>query len=166
MSITFRCEHCHKNVQAPDSAGGRRGKCPYCDQSSYIPAPVSEDELVPLAPIDEAEERQRAEKIKELMESEHDLIAETGGEAEASAEQMENPTTADLYHFVVNYVLDMAGGRLEQAEVNAKKLIKFGPIGTHAVEDFMTDKAVEPTLDYIPKNVRKGFLKDLYKRLK
>lgn len=85
MSITFRCEHCDKQIEAPDSAGGKRGKCPYCHQSNYIPRPVSEDELVPLAPIDEDQERRQQEEIDRLMKVERELRAEAGGRPERRA---------------------------------------------------------------------------------
>ena len=80
MTITFRCEHCHKEVKAPDSAGGKRGKCPHCGQTSYIPSPVSEEDVLPLAPLDSAEERQRRKEIQALLEQERELRAELGGE--------------------------------------------------------------------------------------
>jgi len=38
MTIKFHCEHCRRLVQAPDSAGGRRGTCPHCQGSNFIPA--------------------------------------------------------------------------------------------------------------------------------
>ena len=54
MTVKFRCEKCHKTVEAPDSAAGKRGKCPYCGAMSYIPSPDVEE--IPLAPIDESDE--------------------------------------------------------------------------------------------------------------
>ncbi len=36
-SIRFPCEHCGKMVEAPHSAAGKRGKCPFCRESCDIP---------------------------------------------------------------------------------------------------------------------------------
>ena len=73
MSITFQCEHCHKEVKAPDTAAGKRGKCPHCQQSCYIPAPVSDDELYDIAPLDEEGERKREEELRRIREQEKEL---------------------------------------------------------------------------------------------
>ena len=44
MSIEIHCDHCGKLIKAPDDAGGQRGKCPYCHQSVYVPAPNAGDD--------------------------------------------------------------------------------------------------------------------------
>src|ERR1017187_3310117 len=108
MSITFRCEHCRKDVQAPDSAVGKRGKCPFCGHSSYIPEPVNEEDVLPLAPVDEEEERRHQQEVHQLFEQERDLIAQTGSKPEAPLDQREDVKTEDVHHFVVNYCLDMS----------------------------------------------------------
>ena len=43
MSIPVRCLGCSKSFTAPDSAAGRRGKCPSCGASVRVPEPVSID---------------------------------------------------------------------------------------------------------------------------
>jgi len=161
MTITFRCEHCHKEVDAPDSAAGKRGKCPFCQQTTYIPLPVSEDEVLDLAPVDEEEERRRQEEIEALRQQERDLIAEIGGEAAVPLEHREDLAPEDLYHFVVNYCLDMASGKLDRARVDATRLGEFGSLGREAVRDFQNQRVTEPALDQIPEPVLRGFLKQL-----
>jgi DNA-directed RNA polymerase subunit RPC12/RpoP len=37
MAITFHCGHCGKKIEAPDSAGGKWGKCPSCHNKVYVP---------------------------------------------------------------------------------------------------------------------------------
>ena len=59
MSISFNCEKCGKKIVAPDEAGGRRGRCPYCQASNYIPSPIKDDEIYDLAPEDADEEARR-----------------------------------------------------------------------------------------------------------
>ena len=165
MTITFQCEHCRKEVKAPEAAAGKRGKCPYCGQSNYIPAPVSEDDILPLAPVDEAEERRRQERIRALLDQEKQLISESGGEPFVPLEHRGDLTPEDLHHFVVNYCLDMAGSRLQRAEAHVAKLKQFPGLAQQAVADFVSKKATEPALDSIPARVLQGFLTQLREKL-
>ena len=166
MSIKFRCEACHKTVKAPDDAAGKRGKCPYCEHSSYIPAPVAEGEEVSLAPLDDAEEQRRQQEIEQLVAQERDLIAETGNlDAAAPLEHREDLASEDLHHFVINYCLYMTNGKLDQAAAEVERLRPFKHMGLDAIGDFLAGKAAEPALESIPAPVLKGFLKELQDRL-
>ena len=161
MSIKFQCHNCHNEVTAPDAAAGKKGKCPFCGQSNEIPLPVAEDDMIPLAPIDEeAETRERAERHA-LFEREKDLLAETGGESPVPLEHRSDLGSEDLHHFVVNYCLDLFDSKLAQAEQSAEQLTRYGPLGAEAVDDLLTGKAMEPALDRIPRAVMQGFLKQL-----
>jgi len=166
MTIKFECEHCHKTVEAPDEAGGKRGKCPYCGQSNYIPAPLSEDDVLPLAPIDEQEERRSARERHSLIAQERDMLVEMDRHPETPLEQREKLTSKDLQHFVVNYCIDAANGNFERAESYVPQLRKFGQTGLQAVEDFISGNALEPAMDFIPRRVLQGFLTKLRDRLK
>jgi len=59
MVIKFHCENCGHKVQAPDEHGGKRGKCPFCDQSIYIPSAPQENSEIPLAPLSDEDEQTR-----------------------------------------------------------------------------------------------------------
>jgi len=165
MTITFRCEHCHKDVRAPGEAAGRRGKCPHCGQTSYIPAPTAEEDLIDLAPIDEDEECRHQEEVAELMAKEHDLIAETGGPQGPPLDQIEDLKPEDLYHFVVNSCLDMAADNLERVELHIAELRKFPVLARQAVDDFATERATEPALKVIPRRALRKLLAQLRERL-
>ncbi len=165
MTITFECTECRKEVKAPDAAAGKRGKCPFCGHSVYIPAPVAEDDLIPFAAVDEAEERRREQNIKELFRQERDIIAETGSKPAPPIDQKEDLAAPDLHHFVVNYCLDLAGGKLERAEITVGQLRKLGAPGKAAVDDFLQGRTTEKALDQIPKPVLKGFLMQLRGKL-
>jgi len=41
MPIQFRCINCHKRVQAPDSAAGKKAKCPICGNVTDVPVITS-----------------------------------------------------------------------------------------------------------------------------
>ena len=137
MPITFQCEHCRKQVKAPDGAGGKRGKCPHCGQSNYIPMPAAGDNGISLAEIDTEEERRRREEEEALLRQERELIAETAPPQGAPLEQREDLTSEDLHHFVVNYCLDIAAGKLDRAETHIEQLMKHGQLGATAVDDFL-----------------------------
>ncbi len=164
MAITFRCQHCGKKVEAPDSAGGKRGRCPYCKQSNYIPAPVSVDELFELAPEDG---QPGGEHSKELREQERALAAELsrGGTGSVPLEHREDLKPEDLHHLVINYCLDMAGSELERAETHAAQLKKFPRLAKQAVEEFLDGSVLEPALDPVPTKLLHGFLNNLRDQL-
>lgn len=165
MSITFNCEHCGNEIKAPDTAGGKRGKCPYCQQSNYIPLPVSEEDIIPFAEEEEQAAPQH-EYMADLLRQEKELLAETGGKPETPLEHREQVAAKDLYHFVVNYCLDLSSGKLDRAATYVPKLKKFGSPGKQAVEDFISGRTIEPALSAIPGRVLAGFLTDLRDKLK
>jgi len=161
MSIKFRCEHCHKEIKAPDDAGGRRGTCPYCKQSCYVPTPVSEEDILPLKPIDEEEQRREQEFRRALLEEELDLRAEIGDTDAVPTvplEHREDISSEDLHHFVVNYCLDLYNGNKERAQTHLAQLKKFGGVGMKAVQDFLSGKVQEPALQEIPSDTLKEYL--------
>jgi hypothetical protein len=167
MPIQFKCEYCGKKVTAPDAAGGKRGKCPFCKQTCYIPAPVADEELYDLAPESEEDRRREAAEKEALRQQEAALLAELGGEAAAAVpvEQKENPTPDDLHHLVVNYCLDIADGRLDRAELTVGQMKKLKRTAMQAVDDFLSGKAKEPALAHIPPPVLKGLLNQLKQAL-
>ena len=166
MGIDFQCEHCRKKVNAPDTAAGKRGKCPFCGRSSYIPAPISEDDLLPLAPLDEEEERRRQAELSNLYRQEEALLSETrAGEEFLPLEFREEIAARDLYHFVVNYCLAMADSNTELARTHSRQLRQFGAPGVQAVDDFISGTALEPALEAVPARLLSGFLKSLRKEI-
>jgi phage FluMu protein Com len=165
MALTFKCEHCHKKISAPETVGGKRGKCPFCKQRTYIPMPVSEDEILDLAPLDETEEQEHQKLVDELRAQERDLIANTGGGEPVPLSERDDLSSEDLHHFVINYCIDMADGNLERAAMHAAELKKFYKLGMEAVKYFQIVQGDEPALSKIPPPVVQGFLTDLVDRL-
>lgn len=168
MTIQFHCSHCGKKVTAPDAVGGRRGKCPYCQQSNYIPSPTSDDDIIDLAPLDDMEELRQKEMEKRLLAQEHDLIMASGSSSPAvePLEQRSDLKPEDLYHYIVNYCLDMAGGKLEKAELAARELLKYRHLSLTAIADFLGGKTLEPALNEIPAKVIQGLLNELQTMIK
>ena len=170
MTIRFNCEHCGKEIKAPDSAGGKRGKCPYCGQSNDVPSPIVEDDddIIPLAPIDEDDERRREEEAHRLYEQEAAMLSSSDNDTSPTAplEQRENVSAADLYHFVVNYCLDMAAGNTERAQQHIASLRRHGGMGLQAVQDFLGGSVSEPALAKMPKTTLERYLMQLGDALK
>ena len=177
MPIKFECTECHKIVTAPDASGGKRGKCPFCGRLVDIPLPPppppppppeeEDPDLIPLAPIDEDEERKLAQERKALYDQEQSLLeAMVPSEDSVPLEQREDLSSEDLHHFVVNYLLDMFDGNLARAGMHADKLRSLGFAGIGAVDDFLEGKADEPALGHIPAPIREGFLRELKARVK
>ena len=167
MTIQFHCEHCGKLVQAPDDAGGKRGKCPHCQGSNFIPAPQSAE--IDLAPLDGEEERRRQREIERLLAAERDILAETvRDEKTPRVSQMDTQDVAppDLHHLVVNYCLAIARGNLQDADVQVMKLNQHSGPNRQAVSDFIDGKVLEPALDAVPGRVLQGFLKTLMRLMK
>ena len=53
MPITLNCPSCSHRLKVPDSAAGRRGKCPGCGAAVQIPAAPSPDpDAIPIGPVD------------------------------------------------------------------------------------------------------------------
>jgi len=160
MSIKFPCEHCGKQVEAPDAAGGKRGKCPYCKGSNYIPAPVADDDLYALTP--EADSAPNAEDAA-VREQKLALLAEAGDSDDTTPplEHREDVTAEDVRHLVVNYCLDIAASKLERAEAHVAELRKAPGPAREAIAALASGQVLEPALDSIPAPVLQGFLKQL-----
>ena len=161
MPIKFQCHNCHNEVTAPDAAAGKKGKCPFCSHTNEIPAPIPDEDLIPLAPIDEEEEQRTRQEIHALYELEASLLDEARPPPPIPLDQQKDITSDDLRHFVVNYCLDLADGKLERAETHVEQLKRYGRLGGQAVEDFISGSATDPALDQVPRPVIQGFLKQL-----
>ena len=161
MTIKFNCQQCRKEIQAPDAAGGKRGKCPYCATSNYVPMPVAEDDTIPLAPVDEQDELQRQKEIEELLRQERALLAETGEEPSERGAESDAGGATDLRQLVVEYCLDMHKGKLPKAQATAAALKKNPSAALRLVGDFMSGREIEPGLATMPGALLQGFLRQL-----
>ncbi len=161
MTITIHCENCRREVTAPDAAAGKRGRCPHCGHSNYIPAPVAEDEILDLAPIDEAEERRSKEEARRLLEQEKAILAADKEKPGVPLDQKAEVASDDLHHFVVNYCMDVFASKLDRLRQHVQALRKHKAAGLQAVDDFLSEKVKEPALKPIPPRALKAFLAQL-----
>lgn len=173
MSIELHCPQCRQLIRAPDHAGGKRGKCPYCKNSVYIPTPPDQGEEIGLAPIDEEEERKAAELRREASSyvAAIDHVADTGrdvGSAGGSAGDADYAlpprAVADLGAEVEAFVVAMRDSRLDAADAVVARLKPSAGQLRAYVEGLLLDE-LPPEFEGVPPPVVKGFLKSLLDRL-
>jgi hypothetical protein len=127
--------------------------------------PDHDDDLIPLEPLDEAAEHERARQLRELRDIEAPLRAEREHRPTVPLEHRENLGPGDLEHFVVNYCLDSHNFHIERLELHVRQLRRFGETGRAAVRNFLEGRSSEPALGEIEPDALDGMLRELLERL-
>ena len=156
MSIELHCPQCQKMIRAPDAAGGKRGKCPYCQASMYIPLPPNDDEEIGLAPIDKEQDRHDSEAQAEAAHVLSAMVHENPGPTEtvdASAGDV------DVEKLMLAYVRAMHESKLDDAQSAVKALKRAGAAARDQLRE--TVKTAPPKIQGIPDPLVAGFLKTL-----
>ena len=176
MNIEFHCDHCSKLIRAPGDASGRRGKCPYCQQSVYIPSAAEEIEEIPLAPVDSAEEQVRRKLDRESRQTEKEILADkrppmdragpTKGPVESAMPDALADAAEDIEEKVVDYLLLMRNAELVQAESILAELVRKKAATIEVINRLATDAVPPQALAGIPAGVYQGFLKNLRSQLR
>jgi len=168
MAIEFHCEHCGRLVRAADEHAGKRGKCPTCHQSVYVPTPSEALEPLRLAPIDEQAERER----QRLAHDAAQLAQALRGERESPPEGSHGPEPiavgglpahGDIESAIIEYVLAMASGRLTDADALAIEVQGRMNQAEPIIDRLSLDEIPPPKLAKVPRPVLRGFLKQLRK---
>jgi len=164
MAITFHCECCKKKINAPDSAGGKWGKCPYCTHKCYIPSPPSpDDEEIKLAPIDETEEEKYKRMMLETQSVTQSLLHQTQEPTDSA--QKDDIDDKELAKRILNYLKLMSEGSLDDAHNLAEKISPYKKSALPMLEKLLTAKAPLPGLHSIPKKVLEHYIKDMITKL-
>ncbi len=170
MSIELHCPQCQKLIRAPDDAGGKTGKCPFCKASVYIPTPPSVDEEeIGIAPVDDEdirrEEQLRREAIQYAASVDHatDPGAEVGGALERGKGQAPAPEI-DYDAEVELYIRSMHQSKLGDAEAAVARIKRGGSKAYDFVERLLLDE-IAPEFEGVPPGLVKGFLKRLLGQL-
>jgi hypothetical protein len=172
MAIEFHCEHCGKAIKAPTEMAGKRGKCPACHNSVYIPTPSEEIEPLTIAPIDRSEELARQKALDETRALQRRLLGEKElpGEARgrpAAAAESRAPTHAappakgDMDNLIIDYAICMADGDLAGAEQIARDIRKDMKTAENVMQRLTIDEVPHAALARIPRPVLVGFFKQL-----
>lgn len=173
MPIELHCPSCEKLIRAPDNAGGKHGKCPYCETKVYIPLPPSDDDdEISIAPLDESDaeaERLRREAVRYAATVDREADPGDRGEPLAPRGPRPGPASApgeviDLSDLVEQFVLAMKASKLDEADKIAARLKRAGPRAKDHVEGLLLDPT-PPPIEGVPKPLVMGFLKALLERL-
>lgn len=175
MPIEFHCPACGKGIRAPDAAGGKYGKCPYCGVSAYIPLPSTELDVIPLAPVDskteQMRERLRRESISYAAQVDHDQPAkydvgpsDKSKRPPAGGAAPRDDETIDVHELVEQYVLAMCDSNLTEGERIATRLKRRREQTVEYVEGLLLDQ-IGLNVKGVRKEVVRGFLKSLLERL-
>ncbi|PKL46564.1 MAG: hypothetical protein CVV39_07085 [Planctomycetes bacterium HGW-Planctomycetes-1] len=164
MSITLHCESCKKKIVAPDTAGGKWGKCPFCNHRCYVPLPESEgDEELKLAPVDETEEKQYEQMMKETQNITQSLLHEKEDPQDSDAPQ--NPNGTDASAMVIKYLRFMADGSLDEARKAAEQIMSNKAAAKAFLKSLLKEKIPVAQLQDIPQKVLEGFIKTMLAKL-
>lgn len=173
MPIELHCPACGKTIKAPDDAGGKRGKCPYCAASVYIPMPHAANEGdIKIAPVDEAAERRREKLLKESITIAAAVAHEVGGVPDVRGGNAARPAipretgspNAAVSDLVKDYLLAMKESQLESCESILRQLRRQKEAATEHVQGLLLDQ-VGARVPGIPDKLVHAFLKNLGERL-
>ena len=173
MPNEFHCPKCGKLIRAPASVGGKRGKCPYCKQSVYIPTPPEDIEAIPLAPVDDASEvreralEEEARRLAATINQEEPGKYDTGEPPPSAESAMPLPRDfdVDIPELVNDYLSAMAASDMGRADTAARQLRKHAAPAKAHVERLIADELPPPVLSNVPAPVYKGFLRSLLELL-
>ena len=173
MGISFHCEHCGRKIEAPDTAGGKWGKCPACHNKVYVPGNNPPDDELRLAPIDTAEERRRRKMLAEVDHLREEILNEKEVPEEgvvpknnSAAPKPGDLSDAELTVFIISYLRQMADGDLDIAEQTAKAILPNGQNAIRLLERIALSEIPEPELADIPQQVLSGLIKSLRSRIR
>jgi len=166
MAITFHCEHCGKKIEAPDSAGGKWGKCPRCHNKVYVPGSKTDEELK-LAPINEADEMKQKQLMAETYKIRQDILREKeiqnapGGIAALAS----NISDKELTKNIIIYLRQMADGKLDKAQETANIITPCGQRAVKILDRIALSEIPEPELADVPTQVLSGLIRELRTRI-
>lgn len=164
MPIEFHCNHCGHHVRTSSEHAGKRGKCPHCHQSVYIPTPSEEIELLRLAPVDENEQREEERLLEEsrrlaqtLREDKTEVPPELPKTPRPEpTEDMRLPS--DMEALVVEYALAMSQGKLNEAEKLAREIRQNRAQAEEVIQRLTMDELPPTRLAGIPRPVLVKFI--------
>ena len=166
MAIKLQCHSCGKKIEAPDSAGGKWGKCPACHAKIYVPLPSTDDDELKLAPIDETEEQKRKQLMLETYRLTQDILEEKSvPEAPGSVGPVPEINEETLTNHLIRYLRQMANGDLDSAQRTADLVVPHRRKAATILESLAKSNPPDPELEDIPPQVLSGLIRNLRTRL-
>lgn len=167
MAIEFHCEHCNHMVRTAAENAGKQGRCPYCNNTVYIPTPSEQIEPLQLAPVDPRDEQER----KRLIEESRRLAAQIRAEKDTLPPEVAKPPLpepegdfrleVDVETLIIEYVLAMYAGDLNEAEEYAVEIRRHPERADEVIQRLTMDEIVPRRLGKVPHPVLVGFLRQL-----
>ena len=166
MAIIFHCEYCDKKIEAPDTASGKWGKCPACHKRVYVPG-VNVGEELKLAPVDENDIAKQKQLMAETYKLEREILDEKdipddSGEAAPASDK----NNQELREEIVNYLRQMADGKLDYAGRIESSIVHKGGRALKILDEIAVSEIPEPGLGDIPQQVLSGLIKSLRNKIK
>jgi len=162
MAIIFHCDHCGKKIEAPDSAGGKWGRCPSCHNKLYVPGADSDEELK-LAPIDESEEERERRLMAEAHKLTQDILQERDvpNELAEAAEPISGMGERELTKNIIMYLRQMADDELYEAQRTVGLIARHGPQAVKILDKIALSEIREPELADIPQPILSALIRTL-----
>ena len=168
MAIEFHCTHCGKLIKTSGEHAGKRGKCPHCHNSVYIPTPSDEIEPLALAPIDDATEAERQRLLDEsrdlartIREDRTDVPTDKPRATPSAVPMGDARLPSDMEELITEYILCMAAGKLNEAGKLAMEIRMDMNRADEFIQRLTMDELLPARLGKVPRPVVSGFLKEL-----
>ena len=166
MSIKFHCEHCGKKIDAPDTTGGKWGKCPACHNKVYVPQNEDDEGELTLTPVDETEEERQKRLMAETFQLTKNILQEKAvPEADAGAGPSSNIAEQRLTQIIVRYLRQMADGDLDEAQRTAESIAAHRRQAKGVLSEIAKSDPLDPQLQDIPTQVLSGLIRNLRTRI-
>jgi len=166
MAIKLQCSSCGRKIEAPDSAGGKWGKCPGCHTRIYVPLPETGDDELKLAPVDETEEQKRKQLMLETFQvTQHILEEQSVPEAPGSVGPTPEINDETLTNHIIRYLRQMANGDLDTAQRTADLIVPHRRKAMVVLDQFAKHYPPDPELEDIPERVLSGLIRNLRTRI-
>lgn len=181
MAIEFHCNFCGKLVKAPEEAGGKKGKCPNCQNVLYIPMAEGAVDEFDLAPVDEAEERRKRQMEQQAIALQRALLKEKQAAAEGATPKggaldrpapplpadtgSETANDEDVEFLIVEWLRSMADGDLGDADRSMMQLQKNKAAARQAAGKLAVQEPPPSGLENVPRPVLNRYFKMLRDQL-
>lgn len=171
--IEVRCEKCNHTIKAPKTAAGKRGKCPHCKSSVYVPTPEDELDEIPLAPLKEGDVSRSEDDFKEVEAELRRQREEPAGKGKAkpvpgrpvSGRRSASASKIDLNEAIVEYLAAMGESKLDRAGAMLDALRADAAAAQSKVQQLLVDTLKPSKLVDMPTGLYQGLLRKLQKEL-
>ncbi|MCH8851955.1 MAG: hypothetical protein IID41_04815 [Planctomycetes bacterium] len=172
--IRVTCQRCNHVIKAPLKAAGRRGKCPHCQNSVYIPTPESELDEIPLE-LDDGDARATSQQLEKEDVALKAALGRDGKEAPGptvTPPQREVPAprktaldATDINQLIIRYLLAMQVSELERAEALTAELKGAARQAKSKIQQMMVDSMRPEAVRSMADGLYQGFLRKLLEQL-